>query len=224
MVRTKYLTKENVGIQQATDEIPTDTFENLLIEQVRWGIIAKTLQLLANGCPVPPEEIAIRLQETPYTVIFTLRGFGAEFDKDGKIVGVGLTLVPTPHVYEVNGSKLYTWCALDALIFPVMLNHTAHIESLDPISGEKIQVTVTPDGVEKVKPESAVVSWVKSSVDSSNIRGSICHYVYFFSSPETASKWIAEHPGKTFYPVIDAFKAAKKIHNKYSGMQADVCC
>jgi alkylmercury lyase len=104
-----------------------------------------------------------------------------------------------------------------------MLNHTAYIESLDPVSGEKIQVTVTPDGVEKVKPESAVVSWVKS-IDPSNIRGSVCHYVYFFSSPETASKWIAEHPGKTFYPVIDAFEAAKKIQNKYSEIQPDVCC
>jgi alkylmercury lyase len=147
------------------------------------------------------------------------------FDKDGNIVGLGLTLVPTPHVYEVNDSKLYTWCALDALIFPVMLNHTAHIESLDPISGDKIQVTVTPDGVEKVKPESAVVSWVNSSIDPSNIRGSVCHYVYFFRSPETASKWIAEHPVKEmFYPVIDAFWAAKKIHNKYSEIQPDVCC
>jgi alkylmercury lyase len=212
MVKTKNQTKENVDIQQASDEILTDTFENLHIEQDQWRIIDKTLQLLANGSPVPPEEIAIRLQETPDTVISTLRSFGAEFDKDGNIVGVGLTLVPTPHVYEVNGSKLYTWCALDALLFPIMLNHTAHIESLDPISGDKIQATVTPDGVEKVEPESAVVSWV-NSVDLS-----------FFTSSETASKWIAEHPGKMFYPVIDAFRAAKKIHNKYSGMQTDVCC
>lgn len=223
MVKTKNRTKENVDIQQATDYIPTDAFENLFIEQDQWGLIGKTLQLLAKGYPVPPEEIAIRLQVTPDIVISTLRGFGAEFDKNGNIMGVGLTLVPTPHVYEVNGRKLYTWCAVDALLFPVMLKHTAHIESLDPVSGDKIQVTVTPDGVQKVMPESAVVSWVKS-VDLSNIRGSVCHYVYFFSSPETASKWIAEHPGKMFYPVIDAFEAAKRIHNKYSEMQTDVCC
>lgn len=223
MVKTKNLTRKNVDVQLATNEILTDVFENAFIEQDQWHIIGATLELLANGCPVSPEEITVRLQETSDTVISTLRGFGAEFDKDCNIVGVGLTLVPTPHVYEVNGSKLYTWCALDALIFPVMLNHTAHIESLDPVSGEKIRVTVTPDEVEKIKPESAVVSWVKS-IDPSNIRESVCHYVYFFSSPETASKWITEHPGKTFYPIIDAFEAAKKIHNKYSEIQPEVCC
>jgi alkylmercury lyase len=142
-------------------------------------------------------------------------------------VGVGLTLVPTPHVYKANGRKLYTWCAVYALLFPVMVKHTAHIESPDPVSGDKIQVTVTPDGVQKVKPESAVASSVNSVVDLPNIRGSICHYVHFFSSPKTASKWIAEHPGKkmTFYSVIDAFHAAKRFHNKYSEMQTeDVCC
>ncbi len=224
MVKTKNRTKENVGIQQASDKILTETFENLHIERDRWRIIDKTLQLLANGCPVSPEEIAVRLQVTSETVISTLRSFGAEFDKEGNILGVGLTLVPTPHVYKANGRKLYTWCAVDALLFPVMLKHTAHIESLDPISGDKIRVSVTADGVQKVEPESAVVSWVNSSVDPSNIRGSVCHYVYFFSSPETASKWIAKHPGKMFYPVIDAFRAAKKIHNKYSEIQADDCC
>ena len=220
MVKTKDRTKENLGVQQATDEILIDAFENLHIEQDQWRIIDKTLQLLANGCPVPPDEIAIRLQVTLDTVISILRGFGAEFDKDGNIVGVGLTLVPTPHVYKANGRKLYTWCAVDALIFPVMLKHTAHIESPDPVSGDKIQVTVTPDGVQKVEPEGAVVSWVNSSVDLSNIRGSVCHYVHFFSSSETASKWIAEHTGKKmFYPVNHAFRAAKKIQNKYSEMQ-----
>jgi alkylmercury lyase len=224
MVKARKEVKENVDMQQATDALPCDALENLLIEQGHWRIIANTLQLLANGSPVPPLEIAIRLQETPSTVISTLRGFGAEFDKDGNVVGVGLTLVPTPHIYEVNNIKLYTWCAVDALLFPIMLKHTAHIESLDPISGDKIQVTVTPDGVQKVEPAAAVVSWVNSSVDPSNIRESICHYVYFFSSSETASKWIAEHPGKMFYPVIDAFRAAKEIHNKYSKMQTEVCC
>jgi Alkylmercury lyase len=77
---------------------------------------------------------------------------------------------------------------------------------------------------EKVEPKTAVVSWVKS-VDPTNIRGTGCNNINFFSSPETASKWIAEHPGKMFYPVNDAFQAVKKIQNKYSEMsETEVCC
>src|SRR5215218_7134335 len=218
MEKTKNKAKENLSQRQAIDRVRNDAFENILPEQDKRQILGKSLELLAKGCPVLPDEIAIVLGVPPEKVLSTLLSFGAEFDKDGNVLGLGLTLVPTPHVYKANGRKLYTWCAVDALLFPVMLKHTAYIESPDPVSGDKIQVTVTPDGVQKVKPESAVVSWVNSVVDLSNIRRSVCHYVHFFSSPETASKWITEHPGKMmmFYPVINAFQAAKKIQNKYS--------
>jgi hypothetical protein len=37
MVKTKNQTKENLGVQQqASDEVVTDVFENLHIEQDRW--------------------------------------------------------------------------------------------------------------------------------------------------------------------------------------------
>lgn len=150
----------------------------------------------------------------------TLRGFGAEFDKEGNIVGLGLTLVPTPHVYEVDGRRLYTWCAADALAFPVMLKQNANIESPDPVTGKKIRISVTPDRVEKVDPKSAVVSWVKN-IDVKNIRGSGCNNVNFFSSPETASKWIAEHPDQTFYSANDVYKTLKEIHlHKYQDIMS----
>jgi alkylmercury lyase len=96
-----------------------------------------------------------------------------------------------------------------------MLKHTAHIESPDPITGEKVRVNVTPDRVERVEPEGAVVSWV-NNVDVTDIRGSICKYVHFFSSSETAAKYIAEHPGKMFYPVNDVYQAMKHmVQNNY---------
>jgi alkylmercury lyase len=207
MVKTNQK-ETNSNVQQAIDNIAEDVFERFIPEQEQQRIFSQTLQLLANGCPVPPDEIAIRLQVTPDRVISTLRGFGAEFDKDGNILGVGLTLVPTPHVYEANGQKLYAWCAADALSFPVLLKHNAHIESHDPVTGEKIRVTITPGRVEKVEPKTAVVTWVKS-VDPTNIRGSVCHYVHFFRSPETATKWISTRPGIAFYSANDVYKSFK---------------
>lgn len=124
-------------------------------------------------------------------------------------------MVTTPHIYKANGHKMYTWCAADALYCPVIFRHTASIESSDPVTGEKIRIRVTPDRVEKIEPESAVVSFIKG-IDLTDVRGTFCNYVNFFSSPKTAAKWIAEHPNTTFYPVNDVYQALKHIHlNKY---------
>jgi alkylmercury lyase len=38
-----------------------------------------------------------------------------EYDGDGRIIGQGLTLSPTPHRLELTGEQLYTWCALDGV-------------------------------------------------------------------------------------------------------------
>jgi alkylmercury lyase len=223
MGKTENKAKENLRQQQAIDRVRNDAFENILPEQDERHILGKTLELLANGCPVLPDEIAIVLGVSPEKVLSTLRSFGTEFDKEGNVLGLGLTLVPTPHAYEVNGRKLYTWCAVDALLFPIMLRHTAHIESRDPVTGEKILVTVSPDGVQKVEPKNAVVSWV-NDIDLSNVRGSVCHYVHFFTSAEIASKWIAENPGKTFYPVNnDVYRAVIQLQKK-NDIQTKTCC
>jgi len=173
------------------------------------------LQLLSYGYPVSPGKILKQLQVPPDEVTSILNKFGAEFDQEGNILGLGLTLVTTPHVYEVNGRKMYTWCAGDALVFPVILKQTASIESSDPVTGEKIQMSVTPDRVEKIEPESAVVSFIKS-IDLTDVRGTFCNYVNFFSSSETATEWIAERPNVTFYPASNVYQALKHIHlNKY---------
>lgn len=40
----------------------------------------------------------------------------ARFDEEGRIVGMpGLSVLRTPHRFEVSGRHLYTWCAWDAL-------------------------------------------------------------------------------------------------------------
>jgi len=196
--------------KEAFDKIGT-----LTPEQVQRRILGQTLKLLAYGKPVTPDEIALNLQTSPDKVTSTVRRFDAEFDQEGNIVGLGLTLVPTPHSYKVNGRTLYAWCALDALSFPAILNHTASVESKDPVTGEKIHIILTSDKIEKIEPKDAVVSAPKN-IDLTNFRSGICNKINFFSSAETGSKWIARHPGTMLYPVNEIYQAAKHTNlNKY---------
>lgn len=205
---------DNYNIDQAISKIVTEVYETLTREQL--AVISQTSQFIAaNGCPVAPDTIADNLQAPTDKVRSTLNEFGAEFNKEGNIVGLGLTLIPTQHLFEVNGRKLYAWCAADALTFPVILKRTARIESPDPVTGKKIRVVVTPDKIDKVEPKSTVVSFIRK-IDISNIRHTLCNNVNFFSSPETASEWAAQHPNGTFYPADDIYQALKHIHlNKY---------
>jgi alkylmercury lyase len=157
--------------------------------------------LVEEAGPVPAEKVASRLQlshDEAATILQELRVRGAEFDEEGNFVGMGLTLVPTPHRYETNGRTFYTWCADDAIIFPAMFGQTAIIESPDPISGEYIRLTVTPEGVQRVEPTTAVVSRRFMGGTFHDVRGTVCNYGHLFASPETASEYAARHTGAGF--------------------------
>ena len=82
-------------------------------------IIQPTLALLARGKPASPEEVRAALDRFP----------SVDWDEQGRVVGLGLTLQLTPHRLEVEGRTLFAWCALDALLFPVLLRQPASIES-----------------------------------------------------------------------------------------------
>ena len=110
----------------------------------------KIHQLMLDGKPVSPDRIATHLGLTQDEVAALLKG--AELDQQGNVVGIGLSIVPTPHSYRIRGRQLYTWCAGDAIFFPILHKSTAVIESPDPISGEKIRLTSTPEGVRQSYP------------------------------------------------------------------------
>lgn len=87
------------------------------------------LRLLAHGEPVTIPELAAASNRTNDEVAHAVRELrDTEYGQHGRIVGYGITLNPTPHRFTVNGRQLYTWCALDTLIFPVILGQTAHVE------------------------------------------------------------------------------------------------
>ena len=169
-------------------------------------IIPQTLALLARGKPASPEEITAASAKSPEEVRATLDQFpSAEWDKQGSVVGLGLTLQLTPHRLELEGRTLFAWCALDALLFPILLERPASIESPCRGTGELVHIEVTSSGIEAIEPTAAVVSIVAAR-DLTNFRRVSCNNAHFFSCPEAASRWLEKHPEATILSVEDAFR------------------
>lgn len=169
------------------------------------------VRLLAAGEPVDLGDLAQAagrtLEQTRQAVAATPE---TEYDDQGRIIGQGLTLRPTRHRFTLDGDELYTWCALDTLIFPALLERSATIESTSPTSGSTIRVTANPTGVTTVDPATAVVSLVNPE-DLSSIRSSFCNQVHYFASPEDARPWLDEHPDGEVLPVRDAYRLAVEM-------------
>ncbi|WP_460835423.1 organomercurial lyase MerB [Nocardioides hungaricus] len=169
------------------------------------------LRLLLDGDPVTLEQLSVA---SGGTVEDVRRGLAAvpdtEYDDQGRIVGQGLTLRPTVHRFTVAGEELYTWCALDTLIYPALLERAARVESVSPVSGVAIRVSVDPAGVTSVEPATAVVSLVNPGHEAS-IRSSFCNQVHYFTSPEDAMPWLEEHPDAEVVPVAQAYQIGAAI-------------
>ena len=158
------------------------------------ALLVPLLRLLAAGEPVDVSALAGAAGRTVDEVRDRLAAVpDTEYDNHGRIIGQGLTLRPTRHRFTVDGQELYTWCALDTLIFPTLLDRGASIESVSPTSGHPIRVTVDASGVTSVEPATAVVSLVNPD-DMTSIRPSFCNQVHYFTSGDDAQTWLAQHP------------------------------
>ncbi|MTB73055.1 MULTISPECIES: organomercurial lyase MerB [Actinomycetes] len=192
------------------------------------GLLIPLLRLLVDGDPVTVEQLAA---VAGCTLDEVRRGLAAvpdtEYDEQGRIIGQGLTLRPTPHRFTVAGEELYTWCALDTLIFPALLDRPARVESVSPTSGEPIRVTVDPTaGVTSVEPATAMVSLVNPEKITS-IRSSFCNQVHYFTAPEDAAAWLAVHPAAEVVTVAEAYGIAADLTaaflNQTDAAVADDC-
>jgi alkylmercury lyase len=171
-------------------------------------------RLLAHGDPVSTEQLARALGRPEAEVSEALRQFEEiVFDERGRVVGAGLSLLPTPYRIEVQGHELFTWCALDTLIFPAWLGYPAQVSSTCPVTGTPIHLMVTPEGVEQLDPASAVVSlrMQEGLATCGNIREAFCAYSQFFASSEAASAWHALYPDGVVLSIAEAFTLGQKL-------------
>lgn len=132
-----------------------------------------------------------------------------ELDEEENIVAFfGLSLLPTNHRFIVNGKTLYTWCVVDAILFSDWLDVTAHILSNDPIDNTAVELQIEGDHLIWTKPHPLFVSWV-DTIDTGNIRGSLCNHVSFFASEKTANQWLNNNPNGKILEIDDFFESNK---------------
>jgi alkylmercury lyase len=132
------------------------------------------------------------------------------FKKRGGVGGYGITLCETAYAFEVDGRRLYTWCALDALMFPVLIGKTARVVSRCPATQRSISLTVSPDEVREVEPASAVVSLPPLEAPP-NIRSSFRCHVHFYASALDAHPLVSSRRGMELVCVEDAFRVGRVI-------------
>lgn len=176
------------------------------------GLYRVLLRLLAHGEPVTIAQLATAAGEPIGDVHRIVAGWrDTEYDQQGRIIGWGITLRPTPHRFTVDGTKLYTWCALDTLFFPAVIGRTARIESPCAATGIPVRLTVDPAaGVAALDPATAVVSIVTPEQVSS-VRTAFCNPGRFFATRNAARDWQAKHPGMNVLSVVDAHRASRPL-------------
>jgi alkylmercury lyase len=167
------------------------------------------LRELAQAKPVSLQALARAAHMSVADVGAILRqSSDVEYDAEGRIVGHGITLRPTPHSFEVDGRQLYTWCALDTLMFPALLQATARVRSRCPQTGDFVSLIVAPEELGEVEPVDAAVSLV---VPQASIRQSFCCHVHFFTSQRAAVSWSQQRPAVEVVSIQAAFLLGQNV-------------
>lgn len=171
------------------------------------------LRELALGQPVTVERLAKSLNWTTDEAMLVLEKLPCgtiEYDGQGRLIGYGVTLRETPHAFVVNDQPLYTWCALDALMFPTVIDERAQVQSRCPHTNKPVTLTVTPQGVLSLQPEDAVLSLVSVAAEG-DIRSAFCCDVFFFASRQAGEAWCRDKPHAHIVSVQEGFELGQQI-------------
>ena len=165
---------------------------------------------LVEGAPLPLERLA-RLADLSTTeladLLGGLPGF-ARYDAEGRIAGLlGLSTQCSLHRFDATGHIVSTWCAWDSLFIPRVLGMRARVASHCPITTRLIQLVVTPNGVQDVRPADVTVSFVRGC-ERGGI-GACCPDIHFLSSAQAASVWLTSHPGGIVLTLDEAWELGR---------------
>ncbi len=182
-------------------------------------------RVLADGRPASAAEIAGSTARSATEVADVIAHTSqAEVDRAGRVLGVGLTLIPTPHriLLPGRGHQLYVWCVPDAFAVSRMLHQPLRVISPCRATGRDVAVDLEPDGVRAVDPAAAVVAFV-TDPDISDARGTVCAHQNLFVDAEAAARWLVEHPHAVTVPVGEGYRAMAPFLTEMIARSEDGC-
>ena len=187
-------------------------FPKLDVAQRR--LVLATYRRLARGIPASPVEIAedagIDIEKAQRILADWI---GVYRDAAKRVIDFwGLTIGKTRYRFEVDGARLYTWCAWDTLFLPELLGKSARVESICVASGEPVRLSISPKRVESVDPGSVCISFLTpdSSRFQQDIVRNFCRYIHFFRSRQDGEAWIAKTPGTFILSLDEATELAQQ--------------
>jgi alkylmercury lyase len=106
-------------------------------------------------------------------------------------------------------------CSVDMYLLALALGRPIHAEASCPATGTPITVDITPEGVERIDPPTAVVAVVELDADLTlgldRIDADVCAQQPFFASAQAASRWLADHPQGRLIPVRSFHAEARRL-------------
>ncbi len=169
---------------------PLETIAQRLAEQLRCeqeDLCLPILQQVSRGKFLTKAELGAELQLDQDELERLLTQLpDTEFDQQGNILGWGVTLVPTSHLFQMRGTP-------------------AHVQSTCPVTGHPIKFVVTPEGnVQDLHPAGSVLSLIIPAERRDCVRATFCQYSLFFESEQAASIWLTAHPEAVVLSIEDA--------------------
>jgi alkylmercury lyase len=187
-------------------------------------LAAAVLRLLASGEPVTVLVAAAVAGIPESAARQALLSWPAVFwDDQGRVTGFwGLALAGMrPHRIRHAWTELSAWCAFDPL-FVARVIGDLQVATTDPITGEAITYRISQDGaITDASHPRAVLSFLHPDQPwDDNVMTTFCHYVLHFTSPATARRWTAGHPGTFMVSLDDAAELARRSAARSFGIES----
>ena len=211
-------TRMEEKVEKIVSNLPSDFFQ---LTEEQQELRVAIYRHLAQGKPVSINDLASSLSIPLKKVEEMLQSTkNVSYDTDGKIEEyAGLSPVRrTPHQLIIEGKTIYNWCALDTLVFGLLIQKPAKIKSKSPVTDKIIEFRISPEKIENLRPKEAVMSLETSEPDKTteeNVRTTFCCHVNFFSDNKVGEEWAQEQSGSfTFLSLEEAFLLGKSLNMK----------